>query len=153
MGAAMRAGKIQRFETLESSTLSNSYHRLLNYCRSFGQLLLPQSCCLCAAPAAEAFCAACWHELPWLPAARCRVCAVPLASGATCGACLDRPPRFERVEAVFAYRFPVDALVHAFKYGNRLALARPLGGRCRGRSARRTCAAPSYATPACAARA
>lgn len=127
----MRAGKIQRFESLESSTasptLSNSYYRLLNYCRSIGQLLLPQSCCLCAAPAADAFCAACLHELPWLPAARCRVCAVPLASGATCGACLDRPPRFERVEAVFAYRFPVDALVHAFKYGNRLALARPLG--------------------------
>jgi len=55
------------------------------------------------------------------------VCAVPLASGTVCGACLDRPPRFDRVEAVFAYRYPVDALVHAYKYGGRLALARPLG--------------------------
>lgn len=52
---------------------------------------------------------------------------MPLASGAVCGACLDRPPRFDRVEAVFAYRFPVDSLICAFKYGGRLALARPLG--------------------------
>ena len=52
---------------------------------------------------------------------------MPLASGALCGACLDHPPRFDRVEAVFAYRFPVDALIHAYKYGGRLALARPLG--------------------------
>ena len=31
------------------------------------------------------------------------------------------------MEAVFAYRFPVDALVHAYKYGGKLALARVLG--------------------------
>ena len=48
-------------------------------------------------------------DLPWLPRRRCAVCAIPLASGAVCGACLDRPPRFDRVEAPFAYRFPVDA--------------------------------------------
>jgi ComF family protein len=31
------------------------------------------------------------------------------------------------VEAPFAYRFPVAGLIHAFKYGGRLALARTLG--------------------------
>jgi ComF family protein len=51
---------------------------------------------------------------------------VPLASGRVCGACLDRPPRFDRVEAAFAYQFPVSALIHAFKYGRKLALARVL---------------------------
>ena len=48
-------------------------------------------------------------------------------SGSVCGACLDHPPRFDRVTAVFAYSFPVDALIHAFKYGGSLAVASVLG--------------------------
>lgn len=92
------------------------------------QSLLPLSCLLCGAPSGAAMiCAACETDLPWLPRDRCTVCALPLASGAVCGQCLQRPPRFDRVVAVFAYRFPVDALIHAFKYGRRLALARALG--------------------------
>lgn len=92
------------------------------------QSLLQQSCLLCGAPSGAAMiCAACETDLPWLPRDRCTVCALPLASGAVCGQCLQRPPRFDRVVAVFAYRFPVDALIHAFKYGRRLALARALG--------------------------
>ena len=62
-----------------------------------------------------------------MPRNRCEVCALPLATGAVCGACLERPPRFDRVDAVFAYHFPVDALILAYKYGGRLALARGLG--------------------------
>lgn len=52
---------------------------------------------------------------------------MPLGSGRVCGACLDRPPRFDRVEAALAYQFPMDALIRAFKYGGRLAMARVLG--------------------------
>jgi ComF family protein len=72
-------------------------------------------------------CEPCVADLPWLPRGRCDTCAVPLASGTVCGACLDLPPRFDRVQTPFAYRFPVDALIHGLKYGGRLALARPLG--------------------------
>lgn len=72
-------------------------------------------------------CAPCTADLPWLPRARCAVCALPLASGAVCGACVARPPRFDRVDAPFAYRYPVAPLIHALKYGGRLALARTLG--------------------------
>jgi ComF family protein len=72
-------------------------------------------------------CAPCTADLPWLPRARCAVCALPLASGAVCGACIARPPRFDRVDAPFAYRYPVAPLIHALKYGGRLALARTLG--------------------------
>jgi ComF family protein len=55
------------------------------------------------------------------------ICAVPLPSGSFCGSCLDSPPRFERVEAALLYEYPLDALIHAYKYGGRLALAGPLG--------------------------
>ncbi len=108
--------------------LSNLAPRILNFCSGITQSLLPQSCLLCGAPSGAALiCAACQADLPWLPRDRCAVCALPLASGAVCGHCLQRPPRFDRVVAVFAYRFPVDALIHAFKYGGRLALAGALG--------------------------
>ncbi len=90
--------------------------------------LLPHSCLLCGADADEAqICAPCDAELPRLTSKRCAVCALPLATGEVCGACLDRPPRYDRVIAPFSYRFPVDALIQAYKYGGRLAHARFLG--------------------------
>ena len=90
--------------------------------------MLPQSCLLCESDDANGLlCEPCRADLPWLPRNGCRVCALPLTSGSVCGACLVRPPRFDAVEAAFAYRFPVDALILAFKYGGRLALARGLG--------------------------
>jgi ComF family protein len=55
------------------------------------------------------------------------MCALPITRAVVCGACLDRPPHFDRVSAAFAYGFPVDALVHALKYGGNLAVARILG--------------------------
>lgn len=108
--------------------MSNFIPGLLNNCLSLARILLPQSCLLCGADSAdEPLCPPCLADLPWLPRRCCEVCALPLASGKVCGTCLERPPRFDRVEAIFAYRFPVDALIHAFKYRGRLALARILG--------------------------
>jgi len=124
--------KILPFETLVSSAraagLSNFSAGFLNYCLDFARTLWPQMCQLCGADCESGMlCEPCTEDLPWLPSRRCVVCASPLTSGTVCGACLDRPPRFDRVEAVFAYRFPVDGLIRACKYGGRLALAGLLG--------------------------
>jgi ComF family protein len=40
--------------------------------------------------------------------------------------CLARPPPFAAAVAAWTYAFPVDRLIHAFKYGGQLALAEPL---------------------------
>jgi ComF family protein len=72
-------------------------------------------------------CGDCNRELPRLPAGRCASCALPIPDGDICGNCLYRPPRFDDVTAVFAYGFPVDALIHAFKYGGNLAVATVFG--------------------------
>jgi ComF family protein len=107
--------------------VSNFGTRFLNDCLNI--VRWRRACQLYGAGCEQAMlCGPCREDLPWLPARRCIQCAVPLASGGICGACLDRPPRFDRVEAVFAYRFPVDGLVQACKYGGRLALAGLLGG-------------------------
>jgi ComF family protein len=64
--------------------------------------------------------------LPYLPATHCRICATPLESGVVCGPCLRRLPHFDTVTAAFIYSYPVDALIHALKYGGQLAVARLL---------------------------
>ncbi|HZN27636.1 MAG TPA: ComF family protein [Burkholderiales bacterium] len=68
-------------------------------------------------------CTPCAGSLPRLPSLRCRVCALPLTTGETCGVCLQHPPAYDSVSAPFAYAFPVDALIHALKYGGNLSIA------------------------------
>jgi ComF family protein len=41
----------------------------------------------------------------------------------TCGRCLAHPPPFDATISAFVYAFPVDRLIHAFKYQGRLPLA------------------------------
>lgn len=93
------------------------------------QQRLPQTCLLCSAPAGNApFCPACVADLPWHRAAQCPRCALPTHEGALCGQCLKHPPSFDHTAAAFAYGFPVDGLIQAFKYGHRLAVGAALAG-------------------------
>jgi ComF family protein len=104
--------------------LSNWRARFLNCCAKFAHRALPAVCVLCGSSTGGAsLCAPCAASLPLLPSARCRICALPLTTGKTCGTCLDHPPTFDAVFAVYAYAFPVDALVHALKYRGNLAIA------------------------------
>jgi ComF family protein len=89
---------------------------------------LPQRCELCAAPSGnDLLCEACTRGLPRIGPA-CPVCALPAPGGRVCGSCLAHPPAFDATIAAFAYAFPVDRLIHAFKYQGRLALAECLAG-------------------------
>jgi ComF family protein len=49
---------------------------------------------------------------------------VPTANGELCGACLAHPPRFIGVSAAFSYTWPLAPLIHHFKYGGNITLAR-----------------------------
>jgi len=110
--------------------LSNWTAALFDGCSRFVQAALPQHCVLCAAPADRTrFCAPCAASLPRVPDGRCRTCALPLTTGAVCGACLNHPPFYDRIAAAYAYDFPVDALIHAFKYGGEITLA-PVLAQC-----------------------
>jgi len=97
----------------------SAWHAVAKTC----QRALPQSCALCAAPCGSALvCAACCAGLPRIASA-CPLCALPAPGAAVCGTCLARPPPFAAAFAAFAYAFPLDRLLHAFKYGGRLAHA------------------------------
>jgi ComF family protein len=60
--------------------------------------------------------------LPYLNAPHCPLCALPTLNGDICGHCLKRLPQFDRTLAVFAYAFPLDKLVQALKFSERLML-------------------------------
>jgi len=104
--------------------MSNIMDGILNHCLKTMRTVLPQTCLLCAAASARALlCPDCYAALPHLPGTRCATCALPLPDGNVCGACLSHPPRYDSTTAVFAYAFPVDALIQRFKYGGNLAIA------------------------------
>jgi ComF family protein len=86
-------------------------------------------CLLCQAPAAQNnLCLACRDELPYLPDERCPRCAVPSFGSEVCGACLVRPPRYDKVRAACEYAFPLDRLIQRFKFSGYLAAAPLLAG-------------------------
>ena len=89
-----------------------------------------QPCLLCGVASRNgAWCGPCDAALPYLPAPHCPLCALPTLNGATCGRCLKRAPQFDRTVAVFAYAFPLDKLVQAFKFNQQLMLVRLLANK------------------------
>jgi ComF family protein len=95
----------------------------LNIRTKLWQALPAQPCLLCGTFSHNgAWCKACDSSLPYLTAPHCPLCALPTLNGDICGRCLKRMPQFDRTLAVFAYSFPLDKLVQALKFGERLML-------------------------------
>jgi ComF family protein len=47
---------------------------------------------------------------------------LPAIAGAVCGKCLHHPPAFDNTVAAFSYSFPIDQLIKALKFQERLLL-------------------------------
>ena len=111
-----------------ATVLSNLARSLLNRCPDIVRRVLPQCCLLCGAVSGpELVCERCDAMLPRLGTTTCKVCSLPLPTGSLCGTCLASRPHYTTVTAVFAYAFPIDTLIHAFKYGGNLAIGRFMG--------------------------
>jgi len=103
--------------------LSILSQHLLNIGLKFGRLLPAQPCLLCGALSRDGLCcAACNAELPRLSIAHCPTCALPTLAGEVCGGCLQHPPAFDHAVAAFSYSFPIDQLIKALKFHERLIL-------------------------------
>jgi ComF family protein len=86
-------------------------------------LLPAQPCLLCGANTHDGLCcAACDADLPRLTEEYCPVCALPTLAGCICGRCLKHPPAFDHTVPAFSYKFPLDKLIQALKYSERLIL-------------------------------
>jgi ComF family protein len=97
---------------------SDQWQRLLD-------LLLPTSCSLChgATAQAQCLCPGCLEDLPRL-LTYCEHCALALPAAGVCGNCQQHRPACDRVIALYHYRYPIDVLISALKYHQRLELAR-----------------------------
>jgi ComF family protein len=100
---------------------------LIDNCLYLLRRIAPPACLLCADAAGDCgLCPGCRRQLPALDAEHCPVCAAPSPGSRTCGRCLQRQPRFDRVVAALEYAHPADALVQSLKYHASLGSARPL---------------------------
>jgi ComF family protein len=83
-----------------------------------------QDCLLCAGASGDrVICPACEAALP-APRSACTRCAIGLPHAGICGECLAHPFAFDDALARFEYRFPLNRLVHRFKYAGDLAVGR-----------------------------
>ncbi len=102
---------------------------------AFLDLLYPPRCAACgqglASTAEEPFCELCREALEPVPPG-CARCGLP-GPDVLCGGCLAAPPSFTSCQAGGLFGGPLAEAVHAFKYGRRAALARPLGRWLAGR--------------------
>lgn len=81
---------------------------------------LPSMCLSCQMPLSHRGCCLdCRQTLPWLGSC-CHSCAQPLDSSRLCGHCLVSPPAFRRAVIPFAYDFPVNHWLAAFKFHEQL---------------------------------
>ena len=96
---------------------------LRNAMKRLANTLLPQVCVLCHGSSRNALlCEPCLRSMPRM-FAQCQRCAVPVRYDAVCGACIRHPPHFDATFATSRYEFPLDRLMHAYKYGSLLPIA------------------------------
>lgn len=101
--------------------------------RAIESSLMPRRCVFCGVDCEDDerfLCTGCADDLPRIENA-CPRCAqpasAPLRSGVECADCQIRPPPFIAARAPFAYEFPVDAAIKAFKFRHKLFYVPALG--------------------------
>jgi ComF family protein len=107
---------------------------LLNPLRAIGRAAvdyaLPPRCAGCGEVIDEvgAFCLECWRGMDWLGNEGCGHCGLPLSGteADTCGRCLVKPPKLERIRAAVAYDELPRSIALNLKYGRKVGLARTM---------------------------
>ena len=103
--------------------------------------LYPPRCRFCkellSGPDDDCFCPACLRRIRLVSQPMCTICGRPFLDAGTedhlCAACMVRTPDFLRARAWACYprdeieEHPLREVVHRFKYGGKVSLARPLG--------------------------
>lgn len=89
--------------------------------------LFPGNCLLCHQRSVQPkeLCHRCEQDLP-VNGPCCTQCAIPLYTPGLCGTCLATSPAFDQCIAPLRYEFPVNKLIHHFKYQGQLCNGIPL---------------------------
>lgn len=84
-------------------------------------------CLLCLDPTTSGLLCDNCERLLARPGTACPRCAVATPGSEPCGECLRAAPAFDDVVTAFDYRFPMDRLIHRFKFSANLAVGAYLG--------------------------
>jgi ComF family protein len=116
-----------------ASELSSAFTKTRRVLRAaFGRALdlaLPPLCPACREPLADpgGLCASCWSRLTFITRPYCERLGIPFAydpgPGVLSLEAITDPPAYSRARAAVRYEDVSRALIHAFKYGDRLDLA------------------------------
>jgi ComF family protein len=97
--------------------------------RSVLDFALPPRCggCGIIVDDIDSFCPECWRELDFLQGG-CARCGLPLQAtdAETCGRCLAKPPRLDRIRSAVAYGDISRSIAIRLKYGRKVGLARTM---------------------------
>jgi ComF family protein len=95
---------------------------------------LPQLCPSCREPLGDGagLCATCWSKLSMIEPPYCARLGIPFTydpgPGLLSMEAIANPPAYDRARAAVRYDDVARALIHSYKYGDRLDLARLMGG-------------------------
>jgi ComF family protein len=124
-------------ETARSETSSRFAKARGAFAASFRfalDIALPPLCPSCQEPLGDGagLCATCWSKLSMIELPYCARLGIPFAYDAGPGMlsmeAIADPPAYDRARAAVRYDDVARALVHAYKYGDRLDLAPLIGG-------------------------
>lgn len=109
--------------------LDGLWPALRGWSRRALDVVLPPRCLSCGTEvgAVGALCPVCWQGIGFIAAPHCARCGLPFdydptgdgAGNLVCGACIARPPAFDRCRSVFAYDDASRPLILGFKHGDR----------------------------------
>jgi ComF family protein len=119
-------------EKASVSRFANAARGLRGALRNIVDLALPPLCPACREPVEDqALCASCWSKLSFIARPYCERLGIPFTydpgPGILSMQAIADPPAYARARAAVRYDDIARALVHAFKYGDRLDLAPTLG--------------------------
>ena len=95
------------------------------FSRTVLDAVLPPRCLKCGEilGSAGGLCADCWRRVAWLAPPCCACCGQPFpfdaGPGTRCGACLQKPPAYDRARAVFRYDDQSREMIIGFKHADR----------------------------------
>lgn len=120
----LRELRVTRFAPL-GRALRNTFHFMLD-------TALPPLCPACREPVGDqGLCAGCWSKLSFISRPFCERLGIPFAydpgAGLLSMEAIADPPSYQHARAAVRYDDVARALVHAFKYGDRLDLAPTIG--------------------------
>ena len=70
-------------------------------------------------------CYSCWKKVEYIEPNWCEICGIPHTEN-LCDTCATKPPRYDKLRTIAAYKSTLQNAIHLFKFEKRMSLRKPL---------------------------